>query len=307
MVAPLTARAYHAPAMNEPPRPTQRVSAVPLPDSYDLPARPDGASAAVQDAHRQTSFLLGNDLRLFAEGMSLQLAILRDASPSAFRTHPYAALAGLWSRTFLALADTCLLATRGSYASCPTLVRAACEYVAAEHQLASGELEQFLDWLASHLRPNEAYKAFEFGLGRYFAGEVLAADDRLRAVYRPAGELGRPNFGATLLQVGPDSNNLRLALAFADQSFHLGWAELVLGWLVALCERQLAVAVHAKGTLPIHEDTHRAYADYARRVDAALGRTDRCRIEEVEEDQFRRYLVHNFRRAPSGATKKILL
>jgi len=292
--------------MNQPPRPTQRVSAVPLPGRYDLPGRPD-ASPAAQDAHRQTTFLLGDDLRLFAEGMELQLRILRDASPSSFRTHPYAALAGLWSRTFSALADTCLLATRGSYASCPTLVRAACEYVAAQHQLHAGEMEQFLDWLAANLRPNEPHKAFEFGLGRYFAGEVLAADDRLRAVYRPASELGRPNFGATLLEAGPESNNQRLALSFADSSFHLGWAELVLGWLLALAERQLAVAVHAKGTFPIHEDTHSAYADFARRVDAALSRPDRCRVEEVEEDQFRRYLVHNFRRAPSGAAKKILL
>jgi hypothetical protein len=293
--------------MNQPPRPTQRVSAVPLPDRYEPPAKPAGASPAVQDAYRQTSFLLGEDLRLFAEGMELQLRILRDASPSAFRTHPYAALLGLWSRTFSALSDTCLLATRGSYASCPTLVRAACEYVAAQHQLHAGEVEQFLDWLAANLRPNEPHKAFEFGLGRYFAGEVLAADERLRAVYRPASELGRPNFGATLLAAGPESNNQRLALSFADPSFHLGWAELVFGWLLALAERQLAVAVHAKGTFPIHEDTHRAYADFARRVDAALARPDRCRVEEVEEDQSRRYLVHNFRRAPSGAAKRILL
>jgi len=293
--------------MNQPPRPAQRVSAVPLPDRYDLPGKPEDASPAAQDAYRQTSFLLGDDLRLFAEGMALQLRILRDASPSGFRTHPYAALIGLWSRTYVALADTCLLATRGSYASCPTLVRAACEYVAAQHQLNAGEMAQFIDWLATNLRPNEPHKAFEFGLGRYFAGEVLAADDRLRAVYRPASELGRPNFGATLLEVAPESNNVRLALSFADPSFHLGWAELTIGWLLALCERQLAVAVHAKETFPIHEDTHRAYADFARRVDAALTRPDRCHVEEVEEDQFRRYLVHNFRRAPSGAAKKILL
>lgn len=293
--------------MNEPPAPTQRVSSIPFPERYDLPAKAADASAQVQDAYRQTSFLLGEDLRLFSEGMELQLRIVRDASHSAFRKHPYAALIGLWSRTFLALADGCLLATRGSYASCPALVRSACEYVAGQHQLQAGEMEQFLEWLAANLRPNEQYKAFEFGLGRFFAGEVLAADDRLRAVYRPASELGRPNFGATLLAVGPESNNVRLALSFGDSSFHLGWAELVLGWLLSLCERQLAVAVHAKDIFAIHEDTHRAYADFARRVEAALARTDRCRIEEVPEGTDRRYLVHNFRRAPSGAGKKILL
>jgi hypothetical protein len=300
--------------MNQPPAPAQRVSAIPFPERYELPAKPAGAPAAAQDAYRQTAFLLGDDLRLFEEGMNLQLRIVRDASPSAFRTHPYAALMSLWSRAFLALADSCLLATRGSYVSVPVLVRAACEYVAAQHQLQAGEMEQFLEWLAANLTPNERHRAFEFGLGRYFAGEVLAADERLRRVYRPASELGRPNFGATLLQVGPESNNVRLALSFADASFHLGWAELALGWLLAICERQLAVAVHAtasgsggKGVFPIHEDVHRAYVDFAGRADAALARPDRCSIAEVEEDNFRRYLVHNFRRAPSGAPKRILL
>ncbi len=294
--------------MNQPPTPIQRVSAIPLPDSYALPGKLDAsASAAAQDAHRQTSFVLGADLRLFEEGMNLQLRIVRDASPSAFRKHPYAALMGLWSRTFVALGDACLLMMRGSYASCAPLARAAGEQIAAQHQLHASEMELFQEWLAGHLMPNEEHKAFEFGLGHYFAGETLAADERLRSVYRPASELGRPNFGATLLAVGPESNRQRLALSFADAAFHFGWAELVLGWLLALAERQLAVAVHAKGVFPIHEDTHRAFADLAKKIEQSLSRPDRCRIEEVAEGDYRRLLVHNFRRAPSGAPKKILL
>jgi hypothetical protein len=293
--------------MNEPPQPTQRVSAIPLPDRYALPARPEDARARVQDAYRQATFVLGPDLRLFEEGMNLQLRIVHDASGSAFRTHPYAALMGLWSRVYLALADACLLATRGSYASCPNLVRAACEQIAAQQQLAHGELPAFLEWLASNLASNEQYKAFEFGLGRYFAGEALAADTRLRSVYRPASELGRPSFGATLLQAGPESNSQRLALTFADASFHLGWAEIVLGWLLALGERQLAIAVHAGEILPIQNHVHEAYADYARRVESALARGDRCSVEEIEEGPRKRLLVHNFRRQPGAAPKRILL
>ncbi|MBI4570381.1 MAG: hypothetical protein HY723_00390 [Chloroflexi bacterium] len=293
--------------MSQPPTPTQRVSAIPFPEAYALPARPDGVSQQAQDAYRQTTFVLGSELRLFEEGMNLQLRIVRDASASAFRKHPYAALIGLWSRSYLALADTCLLATRGSYASCPVLVRAACECIAAQHQLQAGEMSLFLEWLAGNLAPNEPHKAFEFGLGRYFAGEALAADERLRRVYRPASELGRPNFGATTLLLGPESNSQRLALSFGDSSFHLGWAEIVLGWLLALAERQLAVAVHATGIFPIHDDVHRAYADYARRAGDALGRPDRCSIEEVEEGQDKRYLVRNFRRAPGAAPKRVLL
>ncbi len=284
-----------------------RRTIIPFPKRYELPGKPESGPAQVQDSYRQTTFLLGDDLRLFAEGMALQLSIVRDASPSAFRKHPYAALMGLWSRTYLALADTCLLATRGSYASCAPLVRAACEYVAAQHQLHTSEMDLFLDWLAGSLAPTERHKAVDVGLGRYFAGGTLASDDRLRGVYRPASDLGRPSFGATLLGVGPESNNQRLAFSFADSSFHFGWAELVLGWLLAVCERQLAVVVHAKDVFPIHEDTHRAYVELARRVDETLSRPDRCFIEEVEEENERRYLVHNFRRAASGAAKKVLL
>ncbi len=292
--------------MNERPAPTQRVSAIPFPERYDLPTKPDGAVSA-QDAFRQTTFVLREDLRLFGDGMNLQLRIVRDAAHSSFRKHPYAAMMGLWSRTFSALSDACQLAMRASYESCAPLTRSACEYVAAEHQLHAGEMDQFLEWLAGSLTPNETHKATGIGMGRYFAGETLAADARLRSVYRPASELGRPNFGATLLAVGPESNNVRLALTFADTTFHVGWAELTLGWLLALCERQLAVVVHASDVFPIHEDTHRAYADFAQRVDEALSRSERCRIEEIEVEGYKRYLVYNFRRQPSGAPKKVLL
>lgn len=294
--------------MNQPPQPVQRVSGIAFPESYSLPGKPEASSpSAAQHSYRQSTFLLGEDLRLFAEGMNLQLRIVGDSVHSSFRKHPYAALMGLWSRTFLTLADACLLLMRGSYASCPPLVRAACEYVGAQHQLHAAEIDQFLEWLAANLHPNEEHKAFELGLGRYFAGETLAADERLRRVYRPASDLGRPNFGATTLLVGPESNNVRLALTFADPSFHLGWAELMLGWLLALCERQLAVAVHAKAVFAIHDDVHHAYAELARRIEQSLAKPGRCRIEEVPDGDYKRYLVHSFRRAAGGAPKKVLL
>lgn len=291
--------------MTEPPTPIQRVSGISLPEDYHLPAKP--SDAAVQDAHRQTTFILGNDLHLFEEAMQLQLRVTRDASHSAFRKHPYAAMMGLWSRTYSALADACMLTLRGSYASVPPLARAACEQIAAQHQLHATDMELFTEWLAAALRPDEKHKAIDVGIGRYFAGETLAADVTLRAVYRPASELGRPNFGATLAEVGPESNNRRLALSFGETAFHLGWAELTLGWLLTLCERQLAVAVHAKDVFAIHEDTHAAYAGIASRVAAALARPDRCSIDEVPDGDYTRYLMHNVRRAAGGAPKKLLL
>lgn len=289
------------------PTPPQRVSAIPFPPRYELPARPADASPQVQDAYRQTQFSLGPDLRLFDEGMNLQLAILVASSGSHYRTHPYAALVSLWSRTFSAVADALLLTTRGSYGSALPLVRTACECLAAQRQLYAQEMDLYREWLLTSLRPHEGFKAFEVGLGHYFAGETLAADERLRSVYRPAADLARPNFGATTLLTGPESNNLRLAYAFDDHAFHLGWAEIVTGWLLALCERQLHTAVHATDLFHAPAETHEAYTDFARRVDERLSDPARARIEEVTEGNFKRYLAHNFRRAPGSAPRKALL
>lgn len=290
--------------MNLPP---QRVSPIHSPELYALPARPEGAPDAVMDAFRQSGFLLGGELRLFAETMNLQLAIVRDSYPSKFRTHALAALIGLWSRAYSYLADTVLALTRGSYASTLPLLRAACEVIAAEEALRVEGADEHSVWLSTTLKPDETAKAFEFELGRYFSGETLASDAVLRSVYRPVSELGRPNFGATLLQVAPESNNVRLAFAFADASFHLGWAEATLGWALALSGRQLKLAVDAEGIFAISEETRAAQASLQGRIDEALSRADRCRIEEVEVEGNRRYIVHNFRRTAGAAPRRIVL
>jgi hypothetical protein len=46
---------------------------------------------------------------------------------------------------------------------------------------------------------------------------------------------------------------------------------------------------------------------YAGAVSTALARADRCRVEVVEREGQSRYLVHNWRRAPGAAPKRILL
>jgi hypothetical protein len=287
--------------------PPQRISPIQSPDEYALPGRPAGADPAALDAYRQTQFLLGTDLDLFAAALNLQLRLVKDAYPSKYRTHALAAIIGLWSRTYIALGDALLLATRGSYPSTLPLTRAACELIAAEEALRGGEMDEHSKWLFQTLQPNETFKAFEFELGRFFSGEVLATDPVLRAVYRPASDLARPNFGATLLLVAPESNQRRLALGFADASFHLGWAELVIGWQLALALRQLRVSVDATGIFPVSDEARSAYDALRSRIEAALARAGRCRIQEIEEGNSRRYLVHNFRRAASGDARKIIL
>lgn len=289
------------------PAPGHRISAIPFPPRYDLPGKPEGAAPAAQDAYRQTSFLLRRDLSLFEEGMNLQVAIVAASSGSKYRTQQLAAVAGLWSRVFLYLADGCVLSTRGAYPSVLPLVRTACECLGAERQLHDAEIEEFLAWLEPSLRPNPAFKAVDVGLGPFFAGGALADDERLGAIYRAAGDLSRPNFGATLLQVGPESNNTRLALTFADAAFHIGWAEISLGWLLALAERQVNAVLEMQDVFEMSEEIRTAAADWSSRVQQLLTHPGRARIETVEEDGLRRYLVENFRRASSGAPKKYLL
>jgi hypothetical protein len=186
-------------------------------------------------------------------------------------------------------------------------VRSACELIAAEYQLHREEMGEYVTWLLGHLKPDDEHKALDIGLGHYFAGSTLAADDQLRQVYRAASDFGRPNFGATLLLTAPESNNARLAYAFDDHAFHVALAEIELGWLLRVCERQTAVAVHMHDVFNITEEAHAAYTEYARRVQARLDDASRARVEEVEDGNFKRWLVHNVRRQPSGAPKKALL
>jgi hypothetical protein len=289
-------------------QPPQRVSPIHSPDAYAPPTRPpESAGEQAQDAYRQTRFVLGGDLDLFADLMSVQLALVKDAYPSQYRSHSLAAMMALWSRAYTYLNDALLLATRGSYMSVLPLARAAAETIAAEEGLRAGEMELHHEWLANTLKPDERFKAFEFQLGRYFAQEVVVNDAVLRSVWRPTADLGRPAFGASMLQVAPESNNVRVAISFADASFHLGWAEITVGWLLGLASRQLKVIVDAEGIFPVSDERREAYDSLQIQVDAALSREDRCRIEEVEDRGDRRYLVHDFRRSSSGSPKKIVL
>jgi hypothetical protein len=284
----------------------KRVTPIAAPGEYLLPAR--GEAGPAQDAFRQAQYVIGPDLDLFARAMNLQLRIAKETFPfSRNRTHELTAIAGLWSRVYLYLSDGLLLTLRGSYAATLPLVRAAAECIAAQEGLRAGEMDLYRQWLATTLQPDDQHKAFEFELGRYFSGEVLASDATLRAIYRPAAELGRPSFGATMLQSGPESNMRMVNLAFADTSFHHAFTELIGGWLLALATRQVRVLVDAEGVVPVSDDARAEYESLQASVDDSLARDDRCRIEEIAEGNSRRYMVHNFRRQGSGSPKKIIL
>ena len=288
--------------------PTQRMAPVVAPERWDLPGRPgEDALPSIQDAYRQTTFQLSGDLRLLHQGMNLQLRIVQDSHPSRYRTHALAAGLMLWSRAFLAMSDAATAITRGSYGSAAPLARMACECIAAAHQAHTEEQAAFQEWLGGALRPNEAHKATEVTVGQFMAGSTLVTEADLGAVYRVASEFARPHFGVSVALVAPESNRQKLAVTFADQTFHVGWAQLTLGWLLRLCDVQVHLAQAPGAPYNVTEEFAAAAIAWSENTRRLLDQPDRCRVEEIMDGMHRRWLIHNFRRQSGGAPKRLLL
>jgi hypothetical protein len=289
--------------------PPQRVSGMRVPDaeSWSLPGKPEALSGPAEDAWRQTGFVLGNDLRTIEEGLRLQLRLVGSGYTPAARTMTMAAFASLWSRAFSCLADATALARRGAYQSALPLVRQAVEHIAAQAALGD-DFNAFKIWAHRAYARHAESRSEEVGLGHFFAGENIAADDDLRLIYRAASDLGRPNFGPTALFVANEASHERYPLIFADAAFHFGWAQLLLGWVLRGSTKQLHIAMHARQHFPAAQDVRDEVVAHVQAVDALLMFSDRCRIEEyVDEESRRRHLVVNFRRQPSDAAKRLLL
>jgi len=282
-------------------QPVPKVAPYAFPERYALPDRPAGDAPAVQDAHRQTHFLLPNDLMVFEQAMNLQLAIV--AAGQKRRSPEAAALLGFWSRVFSCLSDACVLLGRASYASCPPLLRAACDCIAAQRSLIADGFEEYHEWLPSALGKDREQAASYIELGAFRAGSVLAQDERLGRAYRFLSDLTMPHFGSTLFQVGPESSQQKLALAIGESAFHLGLAELVSGWLLLLAGAQTEAALDGPFLEPAHPLREEA-ALVRRQTEEALANPRRCHAEELPDG---RRLIHNFRRAVSGAPRRVLL
>ncbi len=274
-----------------------RVHLVAFPDHYMLPARPSAALPSVADAHRQTQFLLGNDLALFEKAMNLQLGVV--AANAKLRSPQAAALLALWSRVFSHLADACTLMSLGSYVSCPPLLRAACDCIAAQRSLIAEGFADYEEWFANAVSQDRDRAALAFDLGRFRAGSVLAEDERLGAVYRLLTDLSMPHFGATALQTAPESGLQKLALTFGDTAFHLGWAELITGWLLKLADAQVSTVV-SSGVFALDGGAASQREQVAGDIAAALASRRRCYVEEDRG----RFVFNNFRRTAAGTPKR---
>jgi hypothetical protein len=282
-----------------PPLKPPRVVLSSLPERYSLPARPT-ASAVVQDAHRQTGFLLGQELATFDSAMNLQLRIVAENTKA--RGPRAAAMFTLGSRAFSHLADACTLMTYGSYASCTTLLRTALEFIAVERSLIAGRFADYEEWFAYAVSPDRRDAALAIETGRYKAASALIADERLGTLYRLMMDLSMPHFGSTVLLTAPETGLQKIAPSFADGAFHLGWAELITGWLLLLAREQLAAAIES-GVFTLSETLASDCQAIQRDIRAALGNKRRCNVEERDG----RFLFHNFRRGPAGQPKRVAL
>ncbi|MCA9857077.1 MAG: hypothetical protein KC458_07345 [Dehalococcoidia bacterium] len=284
----------------------QRVSGMRVPSSWKLPGKPADLDEFADDAWRQTGFLCGEELGLIAAGLDLQARIAATGYTPAARNMTMAAFASLWSRAFLSTSDAIGLIRRGSYQSALPLIRQAIEFIGAERGVGD-EMDEWRRFTHEAYGRHEATRSIEIGLGSYFSGESIAADANLRLIYKAASDFGRPNFGPTAVFVANEAGHEKYPLVFADQAFHLGWAQLTLSWALRLNVAQLHLALHLNQYFPASEELRAEAAQHVRAVESLLERPERCRLEEWQDESGRRrHLVVEFKRRPADASQRLL-
>ena len=260
----------------------------------------------MRDAFRETSFTLGADVRWLLDALGLQHAIMERSGHSRLRNRRFASALLFWSRVHRAGVDLLWLTSRASYGSCPALLRSAFEALGAEQAVVGEEQVEFEDWLRDAWRTNAEHHATEIGMGQYMAGQQIAMSPDTGEAYRAVSELARPHFGASALFSAAESHDKRLLVNWADQAFHLGWAQLLLGWQIVLQDRQCRFAV-GSGLFGAESEDRAAYQQLHRRGQALLEAGNRCRARWVVDHGRQRLIIENFRRQPSGAPKRLLL
>lgn len=296
----------HDPGLPIAPSP-QRVSGMRVPDGWTLPGRPEGLDDIAEDAWRQTGFTCGEELRLVAESLDLQARLAGTGYTASARSMTMAGYASLWSRAFSATSDAIGLVRRGSYQSAVPLLRQAVEFIGAQRGL-DAEMDEWRRWTHEAYGRFEAARATEIGLGHYFAGSAIGGEEHLRLIYRATSDLGRPNFGPTALFVANEATHERYPLNFADHAYHLGWAQLLLGWALHLGVVQLHTSMHLAQHFPAPDALRAQVVEHVRASEALLADGDRCRLEEWSGDDGRvRHLLVQFRRRPADAPQRLLI
>jgi hypothetical protein len=269
-------------------------------------AKPPTDASGSADAYRQTAFVLDEQVQLVVDGLNFEGAAAEASSGAKYRNQEVAAALVLWSRAWLMRLPALHAIQWGNYAATTPLVRSAADFQAAVvYSLRTGAAE-WQEWLASDgIRIATEQHATEFRLHAFRAAEVLAADELLGPLYRVTMDLSMPHFGASMLVAASESAPDHVSPTFGDRDFHLGLAELHLGWLLELGLSQRATLREFASVLANGDEA--TGLDLDARTARHLANPSRCRVEAIEIGNERRYLIHNFRREPRSAPKRILL
>ena len=266
-------------------------------------SRPPAGAAGSPDAHRQTSFVLGETVELVIEGLRLEAAVANEAAGSRYRNVTVAALLATGSRAWLSRLEALHAVEWGAYAPAVPLIASAAGQEAACAVLLRDD-PAWRDWLdAGGLGDLHDEHATEYALGEPPGDRALP--ELLAGVRDGAGALAAPAPGASVLLAGGESGAGRLAVTFGDRDFHVGLAELTTGWLLALGIAKAELLAEAGDVLPIADAD--ALIRWARSARRELEAPRRCRMERREVGGAERYVVENWRRAPSGAVRRIVL
>lgn len=268
-------------------------------------ARPPMQLVGSVDAHRQTGFILREELDLLVEGLELEGQHAQVAAGSKFRNRVVAAVLGPWSRGWLARLQALHATEWGDYSSAAVLVRAAADFEAAAAAHLSDQAAEWTGWIdAGGIGEAPSLRAAEFRTHPFRSAESLARLPTLGGVYREASLFALPHLGSTALLTASESNGERYLATFGDRDFHLGLAELTLGWLLRLGIGHAEVMRTAGGQLPPPPDKTQ---DWLERAGLLVARRDRCRLEDIEHEGESRMLLVNWRREPRGAPKRVLI
>ncbi|OAI41283.1 hypothetical protein AYO38_04010 [bacterium SCGC AG-212-C10] len=269
-------------------------------------AKPPMGAAGSADTYRQTGFVLGNEVDAILRGLEVEGAAAEASAGAKFRTPRMVAAMGLWSRAWLARQSALHAVQWGAYSSALPLLRSAVDYQCAEIALLGDdqpEWQAYLDDGGIALAPEQ--HATEFKLHAFRSGSVMAAHPVLGEAYRVLTDLSMPHFGTTLLVTASESDPSRVAMTFGDRDFQLGMAELCVGFAASVGSAQLETLLDNADVFAL--DGTDVLEAAVSGLKTLVSRPDRCRVELIEVDGISRYLVHNFRRAPGGAPKRVLL
>jgi hypothetical protein len=204
------------------------------------------------DAYRQTTFVLGPEVEAVLHALNLEGSAAEAASGAKFRNQRTASALLMWSRSWLCRLQALHAVQWGNYAAAIPLVRSAADHLAAQLALLGADASEWQSWVDDDGIANApADHAMEYRLHAFRSAETLARVPVLGAVYRAATDLSLPHFGAALLVAGSDSTPERVLATFGDRDFHLGLAEMVLGWLHMLAAEHLRAVLTSDGALGV--------------------------------------------------------